>query len=105
MTDASFQAAGYAVLIENYINQKYTSIRKTYAPMAHGLKTHFPCQFKMSIYAEEILANYLAFKEFGHILWDATAPVIVITDSKSITRFFKTKMIHPPTQTACVFVL
>ena len=34
MTDASFQAAGYAVLIEDYPNQKYTSTRKTYAPIA-----------------------------------------------------------------------
>ena len=34
MTDASFQAAGYAVLIEDNPNQKYTSTRKTYAPIA-----------------------------------------------------------------------
>ena len=39
MTDASFQAAGYAVLIEDDPNQKYTSTRKTYAPIAHGSKT------------------------------------------------------------------
>ena len=36
MTDASFQAAGYAVLIEDDPNQKYTSTRKTYAPIAYG---------------------------------------------------------------------
>ena len=29
MTDASFQAAGFAVLIENDANRKYTSTRKT----------------------------------------------------------------------------
>ena len=39
MTDASFQAAGYAVLIEDDPNQKYTSTRKTYAPIAYGSKT------------------------------------------------------------------
>ena len=37
-TDASFQAAGYAVLIEDNPNQKYTSTRKTYAPIAYGSK-------------------------------------------------------------------
>ena len=35
MTDASFQAAGYAVLIEDDPNQKYTSTRRTYAPIAY----------------------------------------------------------------------
>ena len=34
MTDASFQVAGYAVLIGDHPNQKYTSTRKTYAPIA-----------------------------------------------------------------------
>ena len=42
MTDANFQAAGYAVLIEDDPNQKYTSTRKTYAPIAYGSKTYHP---------------------------------------------------------------
>ena len=42
MTDASFQAAGYAMLIEDDPNQRYTSIRKTYARIAYGSKTHHP---------------------------------------------------------------
>ena len=42
MTDASFQAAGYAVLIEDDPNQKYTSTRNTYAPIAYGSKTYRP---------------------------------------------------------------
>ena len=36
MTDASFQAAGFAVLIEDDPNQKCTTTRKTYAPIAYG---------------------------------------------------------------------
>ena len=64
MTDASFQAAGYAVLIEDDPDQKYTSTRKTYAPIAFGSKTYLPSQIKMSIYAKEILAIYMAFKVF-----------------------------------------
>ena len=105
MTDASFQAAGYAVLIEDVPNQKYTSTRKTYAPIAYGSKTYSPSQIKMSIYAKELLAIYMAFKEFGHNSWGATKQVIIMTDSKSVTRFFQTKMIPPPLWNACDFVL
>ena len=105
MTDASFQAAGYAVLIEDDPNQKYTSTRKTYAPKAYGSRTYSPSQIKMSIYAKEILAIYMAFKEFGHVFWGATKPVIIVTDSKSVTRFFQPKMIPPPLWNACDFVL
>ena len=56
MTDASFQAAGYAVLIEDDLNQKYTSTLKTYASIAYGSKTYSLSQIKMSIYANEFLA-------------------------------------------------
>ena len=105
MTDASFQAAGYAVLIEDDRNQKFTSTRKTYAPIAYGSKTYSPSQIKMSIYAKDLLAIYMAFKEFGHIFWGATKPVIIMTDSKSVTRFFPTKMNPPPLWNACDFVL
>ena len=105
MNDASFQAAGYAVLIEDDPNLKYTSTRKIYAPIAYGSKTYSPSQSKMSIYAKEFLAIYMAFKEFGHIFWGATKPVIIMTDSKSVTRFFQTKMIPPPLRNACDFVL
>ena len=105
MTDASFQAAGYAVLIEDDPNQKYTSTRKTYAPIAYGSKTYSPSQIKMCIYAKEFLAIYMAFKEFGHTFWGATKPVIIMTDRKSVTRFFQTKMIPPPLWNACNFVL
>ena len=47
----------------------------------------------------------MAFKEFGHIFWGATKPVIIMTDSKSVTRFFQTKMIPPPLWNSCDFVL
>ena len=41
MTDESFHAAGYARLIEDDPNQKYTSTRKTYAPINMAQK-HTP---------------------------------------------------------------
>ena len=59
----------------------------------------------MSNYAKEFLAMYIAFKEFGHLLWGVTKPVIIMTDSKSVTRFFQTKMIPPPLWNVCDFVL
>ena len=105
MTDASFQAARYAVLVEVDPNQKYTSTRKTYAPIAYGPKTYSPSQIKKSIYAKDFLAIYMAFKEFGHIYWGATKPVNIMTASKSVTGFFQAKMIPPPLKDACDFVL
>ena len=38
----------------------------------------------------------MAFKEFGHLFWGATKLVTIMTDSKSVTRFFQTKrFLHP----------
>ena len=105
MTDANFQAAGSAVLIEDDPDQKYSSTRKTYAPIAHDLKTYSPSQIKMSIYAKELLAIYMAFKELGHIIWGATKPVIIMNGSKSVITFFQTKLIPPPLWNARDFVL
>ena len=105
MPDARFQAADYAVLIEDDPLQKYTSTRKPYASIAYGSKTYSSSQIKMWIYAKEVLAICMAFKEFGNIFCGATKPVNIMTDSKSVTRFFQTKMIPPPLRNACNFVL
>ena len=56
MTDASFQAAGYAVLIEDDPNRKYTPTRKTYARIAYVWLRNIPSQIKMPIYAKDFLA-------------------------------------------------
>ena len=50
MTDASFQAASYAVLPEDDPNQKITSTRKTYAPVAYGSNAFNPSQIKKTLY-------------------------------------------------------
>ena len=105
MTDASFTAAGYAILTEDDPNQKFTSVNKSYAPIAFGSKTFIPSQLKMSIYAKEFLAIYYAFKEFEHIFWGTPKPVVILTDNKSVTRFFQTKIIPPPLWNACDFVI
>ena len=105
MTDAIFTAAAYAILAEHDPNQKYTSVKKSYAPIAYGSKTFTPSQLKMSINAKEFLAVYYAFKEFEHIFWATPKPIIILKDNKSVTRFFQTKIIPPPLWNACDFVI
>ena len=105
MSDASFTAAGYAILIEDDPNQKLQSKRKTYAPIAFESKTFNPTQTKMSIYAKEFLSIYFAFVEFGHLMWGSTFPVIVFTDNRSVTQFFQAKLIPPALWNACDYVL
>ena len=94
MTDASFSAAGYAVLIEDDQMEKYSSMRKSFAPVAYGSKTFSPAQLKMSIYAKEFLAIFFAFKEFGHIFWGTPKSVIILTDNKWSFVFSKLKLFH-----------
>ena len=105
MTDASFRSAGYALMIEDNPDQKRQSKRKTYAPVAFGSKIFSPAQLEMSIYSKDLLSIYLAFLEFAHILWEATEPTIVLTDNKSVTRFFQTKAIPPALWNTCDYVL
>ena len=45
------------------------------------------------------------FKEFGHIFLGTPKPVIILTDNKSVTRFFQKKIIPPPLWNACDFVI
>ena len=59
----------------------------------------------MSIYCREFLPIYHAFLEYSHILWEATLPTLVITDNRSVTRFFQTKAILPTLWNACDYVL
>ena len=104
-TDASFRSAVYALMIEDNLDQKIQSERKTYALVAFGSKNFSPAQLKMSIYSKEFLAIYMAFLEFSHIVWEATKRTIVLTDNKSVTRFFQTKAIPPSLWNACDYVL
>ena len=96
MTDASFGAAGYAVLIEDDPNQKFTSLRKSYAPVAYGSKRQFMAKISL---------HFFAFKEFGHIFLGALKPVIILTDNKAVTRFFQTKILPLALWNACDYVI
>ena len=105
MTDASFRASGYALMIEENNDKKLNSKKKTFAPVAFGSKVFSPAQLKMSIYCKEFLAIYHAFLEYSHLLWEATLPTLVMTDNRSVTRFFQTKAIPPTLWNACDYVL
>ena len=105
ITDASFRSAGYALTIEDNPDQKKRSKRKTYAPAAFDSKNFCPAQLKTSTYSKKFLAIYMAFLEFAYILWEATKPTIVLTDNKSVTRFFQTKALPPALWNAWDYVL
>ena len=79
--------------------------RNSLQPIAYGSKIFNPSQLKMTIFAKEFFAIYYAFKEFGHIFWGTPKPVLILTDNKSVTRFFQTKIIPPPLWNACDFVI
>ena len=44
---------------------------------------------------------HFAFDTFAHILWGSSKPVLVLTDNKSLTRFFQAKTI-PSSLWTCV---
>ena len=94
MTDASFKSAGYALMIEDNLNQNILSTRKTYAPVALESKIFSPAQLKMSFYSKEFLAICMAFLKFAHILWEASQPTIVLTD-KPVSHPFLSNKSHP----------
>ena len=59
---------------------------------------------KRSIYAKEFYAIFFA-KEYGHIFWGTPTPVIILTDNKSVTRIFQTKIVPPTLWNACDYVI
>ena len=89
--DASFYAAGFILLIEDKLESEELNKDKTYAPVSFGSRLFSPAQLKHSIYAKEFLGIYLAFESFEHYIRGvSTKSVIVLTDNKSVTRFFQT---------------
>ena len=52
MTDASFRASGNALMIEENVERKLLSEKKTFAPVAFGSRVFSPAQLKMSIYCK-----------------------------------------------------
>ena len=94
VSDASFYAAGFILLIEDYHEQSKNADEKSYAPVAFGSHLFSPAELKFSIYVKEFLSIKLTFESFEHYIWGASnKPVIVLSDNKSVTRFFQTKIL------------
>ena len=91
MTDASFLAAGYAVLIEDDPFEKYTSTRKIFAPIAYGSKTFSPTQLKMSIYAKEFLAIFLPSRNLDIYFGEPQNRCLYLQTTNQSQDFFKQK--------------
>ena len=92
--DASFYAAGYILLTEDYHDHSNQPTEKSYAPVAFGSHLFSPSQLKHSMYVKEFLSVYLAFETFEHYLWGVSnKPTIVLTDNKSVTKFFQAEVI------------
>ena len=89
--DASYYAAGFVLMIEDYVTNKAGKEMKVYSPVTIGYKIFQPAQLKLSIYAKEFLAVHFAFDNFAYLIWGAEKLVLVLTDN----RFFKgRKFLH-----------
>ena len=53
LTDASFYAAGYVLMIEDHITDQSGKTYKTYVPVSFGSKIFTPTFLELSIYAKE----------------------------------------------------
>ena len=90
-TDASFGAAGYAVLIEDDPNQKFSSLRKSYAPVAYGSKTFTPAQIKMSFMPRNSLQTTSHLKNLSITSGVRLNQSLSLQTTKLLRAFFKRK--------------
>ena len=91
MSDASFYATGFVLMIEHYIRDQTSKPMETYVPVLFGHKLLGPIQLKYSSYATDFLAVHFAFDSLAQFLWKNTKPTIVSTDNRPLTRFFEAK--------------
>ena len=87
------------------LSHSENSQTKCYATVSFGSKIFNPTQLKLSIYAKKFLAVHFAFDAFAHILWEATKLILVLTDNRSLTRFFQAKTFPTPLWKAVDHVL
>ena len=77
LADASYHAAGFVLMIEDYVFNNAGRELKVYSPVTFGSKIFQPAQLKLSIYAKEFLAVHFAFDKFAQIIWGTAKPVLV----------------------------
>ena len=105
MADASFYAAGYVLMLEDYTTNDDNQELKTYASVSFGSRILYPNQLKFSIYAKEFLAVHFALDTFANIIWGCKKPILILTVKRSVNRFFQTKIIPPTLWNALDHVL
>ena len=97
LTDASFDAAGFVLMIEDYTvpgNDKKQGAKR-YAPVSFGSRIFHGSHRKASIFAKEFLAVHFAFEAFAHILWGVRdKPIIVLTDNSGLSSFSSRNRYH-----------
>ena len=93
--DASYHGAGCVLLVEDYLTDDKHKKQKTYAPVSFGSKLFNKAQLKLSIFCKEFLALYFALEEFSHFIWGVEKQVLVFSDIKNLTQFFKARTLHP----------
>ena len=97
MADASFYfyVAGYVLMIEGCTTNEDNRELKVFAPISFGSTLFNPDQIRLSKYAKQFLAVHFVLDTFAKIIWGCKKPVLILTDNRSVTRFFQTKIIPP----------
>ena len=104
MTDTSFAAAGYAVLIENDPIQKFTTTKIVRTSILWFKNLH-PSPHKDVHLCKGISCKLFRIQRVWHIFWGAPEPVIILTDNKAVTQFFQTKNVLPALWNACDYAI
>ena len=105
MTEANFEAAKISVVAAGDFYQQFTSTIKTYVPVALRSELFTTSQSRMSIWTNEFLARYLAFKKIGLVFWTAPKPFITTTDKKFSARIFEATRNPQTLENDCEHVL
>ena len=92
LCDAGYHGAGFVLMVEDYVNETGKKEKKTYAPVSFGSHLFNAPQFKFS---KKFLALYFALEFFSHYIWGSSKQVIILTENKSLTQFFQSKVIPP----------
>ena len=82
-------------MIEDYLEHKDGTKKHAYAPVSFGSELFNTSQLELSTYCKEFFALYFALENFSHLIWGPEKPVIILTDNKSLTCYFQSKLLHP----------
>ena len=93
LCDASYYGAGFVLMVEDQVTGKQSKEKKVYAPVSFGSQLFTTAQLKFSTCYKEFLALYFALDRFFHYTLASSHPVIVLTDSRSLTHFFQSRTI------------